>query len=267
MATVTRDDGVRIRYETLAPDAPGRPVVFVGDAGYGGWQWGWQAPAVAGPRPAVVYDHRGTGGSDAPPGPYASAPLVDDLRAVIDAAGVGRPHLVAAGFGGPVALRAVRAGLGVRSLTLLGTAASGTAAEGALDRLYAPPADRAALERTTRAAVTDRFGRTRPEVIESIVDWRADEDAGPGAVEAQVAAARGIDVDALYEVTAPALVVHGRSDGVWSVDAGRRLAADLPRGTVHAPDAGHLVGVEASRPVNDLLVGHVDDVDGVDGAP
>ncbi|MFC6766971.1 alpha/beta hydrolase, partial [Natrinema soli] len=32
----------------------GEPVVFVSEAGLGGWLWGWQHAAVAGPHEAVV---------------------------------------------------------------------------------------------------------------------------------------------------------------------------------------------------------------------
>jgi pimeloyl-ACP methyl ester carboxylesterase len=252
------NDGVDCYYETSGRSVGGRePVAFVGDAGYGAWQWGWQHRAVAGPRPVVVYDHRGTGRSDAPPGPYAPSDLVGDLGAVLGAAGIARPHLVGAGVGGLVALRAARSGaVTPRSLVLLGTAAAGQAPEAdALRGLYASPDDRPALRRATRRALSDAFVEAQPDVVERIVDWRAAEDAAPAAVDAQLAAARGIDLgDELYEVTTPALVIHGGADAAWPIASARSLAAGLPRGElVEADGAGHLVGVERSKLVGDRL--------------
>ncbi|MFB6219027.1 MAG: alpha/beta fold hydrolase [Halobacteriaceae archaeon] len=243
MPTATRD-GVSLYYET---EGSGEGVAFVAEAGLGAWSWGWQHRAVAGPYRALVYDHRGTGRSDAPEGPYTVDELAADLRAVVRDAGLGRPHLVGLGLGGMVALRYARE-YGARTLTLAGTAASGDRAD--TDALV--DADEADL-------LSSAFRAANPEVVAGIAEWRAEEDAAPDARRAQAAAVSGFEAGPLYEVTAPALVVHGGSDAVVPVEAGRALAADLPGGEVHTFDgAGHLVTVERSRPVNDRLVGHLE---------
>jgi len=57
-------------------------------------------------------------------------------------------------------------------------------------------------------------------------------------------------------VTTPALVVHGTADAVWPPERGEALAENLPRGRFEPlSGAGHLVHVERSRVVNDLLTG------------
>ena len=64
-----------------------------------------------------VYDRRGRGGSgDAPE--YSLDREVEDLRAVLAAAGPDRPHVLGHSFGGVVALRAAVGGTPMRSLTL-----------------------------------------------------------------------------------------------------------------------------------------------------
>jgi pimeloyl-ACP methyl ester carboxylesterase len=262
-------EGVEVHYRTTGGTGDGdgtgggefAPVAFAGDAGYGAWQWGWQHRALTGRRRAIVFTYRGTGRSDAPPGPYALADLVADLRAVLDAAGTARPHLVGAGLGGLVALRATLGDLRPRSLTLLGTAASGANIEA--DRLRAPPSDPAAIEASLEAALSPGFRSAQPEVVEQIVAWRADEDAAPDAWAAQTAALEGVDLsDRLYEVSVPALVIHGGADPVWPADRGAALAEGLPRGSyVRADGARHLVGVERSRAVNDRFVGFLADVE------
>ena len=239
-------------------------VVFVGDLGYGAWQWGWQYPAVTGPYTAVVMELRGTGRSDSPAGPYTISTLVSDIMAVLSDAEITSAHLVGAGLGGMIGLAAAREHARVRSLTMIGTAPAATArgqnVETDLEMLWAPPTDRELLAESLEIAVSSSFHDTHPDVIDRIVEWRVDEDAPRAAWESQLAAVREFDLtDSLYEITVPTLVVHGMADAVWSPIAGEKLATELPRGEwVPIEDAGHLVHIEASKVVNDILVGFLD---------
>jgi pimeloyl-ACP methyl ester carboxylesterase len=243
--------GVSLYYET---DGDGETVAFVGDLGYGGWQWGWQHAAVAGPFESLVYDQRGAGRSDAPDGPYSVGLLAQDLECVLADADVRSAHLVGAGLGGMVALQAALSTRRVESLALFGTAASGAGLD--LDPLAADPDDREALRASTEAAVGGRFRERHPDAIDRIVHWRGEEDAAPDAWRAQAAAVTDFDVrDRLHEVTVPALVCHGTADAVWPLARGEALADDLPRGEFTALEgAGHLAHVEQSKVVNDHLL-------------
>ena len=259
MPRATNDaDGVSLYYEAVGGDGgEGDPetVAFVGDAGFGAWQWGWQHAALAGPYRTLVADLRGAGRSDAPPGPYSVSDLAADLDAVLADAGVRTAHIVGAGLGGMVALRAARAGSRVRSLALFGTAASGDVADPSA--YYADPSDEAALRESLSAMLSPEFLDERPDEADRITAWRAEGDAAPDAFEAQAAAVEEFDLaDSLYEVTTPALVVHGTADAAWPVEAGRELADGLPRGEFFGVEgAGHLVHAEASAAVNDRLLG------------
>ncbi|ELZ95084.1 3-oxoadipate enol-lactonase [Haloferax mucosum ATCC BAA-1512] len=250
-------DGVELYYDS---DGDGDPVVFVGDAGYGAWQWGWQHAAVAGPFESVVVDLRGSGRSDAPAGPYAVETLVSDLVAVLADADIRKAHLVGLGLGGMVALEAARTTSRVRSLVLVGTAASG--AEIDPEPLYGAPGDPHELRESLAPALSEDFRTAQPDVGDQIVEWRQLEDADPDAWAAQAAALAAYDAGPLYDVTVPTLVVHGGDDPVWPADGGRALADDLPRGQFESFDgARHLVTVEQSRVVNDAIVGFLESLD------
>ena len=146
----TSNSGVTLHYETTG-DGP--TVVFVNDAGYGAWLWGWHHDAVAGPYEALVWDLRGTGESDAPAGPYDVATLAADLEAVLGDHGVRSAHLVGAGLGGMVALEHAREYARAGTLTLLGTTADGSQVDrDALDALAAPLDDPDALWDSLRGA-------------------------------------------------------------------------------------------------------------------
>jgi len=245
---------VSLYYEV---DGEGETIVFLGDVGYGAWQWGWQHGGLSGPFETLVTDLRGAGRSDAPPGPYAVDELVADVQAVLDDHGERRVHVVGAGLGGMVALELARLSTRPRSLALLGTAPVG--ADLTLDPLFGAPDDPDALESSLAAALSRDFIEAHPDAITQMVEWRAAEDATREAWDAQAAAVEAFDIsDRLYEVDCPALVVHGADDAVWPVDYGHRLAENLPRGEFVELDAGHLVGIERSREVNDRLFGHVE---------
>lgn len=245
------DDGTGLYYETAGS---GETVAFVGDVGFGAWQWSWQHAALAGPYEVLVTDLRGCGRSDAPPGPYDVATLATDLRAVLGDHGARRAHLVGAGLGGMVALRVALDASRPASVALVGTAAAG--ADLPLDPLFAPPDDSDALAASLRAACSEAFLAAHPDAVDRIVEWRAAEDADRTAWEAQAAAATGFDLrDRLHEVTTPALVLHGTADAVCPPGAGRRLAEGLPRGTFEPVDgAGHLATVDTAAAVNDRIL-------------
>lgn len=256
MATTITPDGQTLYYETAGT---GETVALVGDAGFGAWQWAWQFDRLAGPYKALVWDMRGTGRSDAPPGPYTVDTLADDLEAVLDAIEGRRIHLVGAGLGGMVALRYARRAGNVASLALFGTAPDGSRLDkSALRDLYAPTDDAQALRDSLTGAFSADF-LADEERVSRICDWRAAEDAPPAAVDAQVAAMTGFEAGPLHELTVPALVCQGSADPVVPVAVGQGLASDLPRGTFEPVAGKRLCFIEHSRAVTDRLFTFLDD--------
>ncbi len=241
----------------------GPPVVFVPTAGYGPWQWAWQYQAVVSGFSPIVYHGRGTGNSDAPAGPYTVAELADDLEAVLQAANARKAHAIGFGLGGMVALEHAHRYGRVRSLVLISTTPGGPEATRPtrISALGAPRDDRTALTQSLQQALSEEFRQRHPDAIEQIVTWRTEEDANTESWEAGAAAFQQYERDwPLYEMTRPTLVVHGTADAVVPLDNARTLATELPNGQlVTYPEAGHLVTVERSRPLNDRIRGTLED--------
>jgi pimeloyl-ACP methyl ester carboxylesterase len=253
MPTAMRD-GTRLQYRA---DGDGETVAFVPDIGVGPWLWGWQHAALAGPYETLTWAMRGTGGSDPPAGPLSVATLANDLDAVLADHGTKSVHLVGSGLGAMVALQYARNSGRVRKLALLAGAATGDAYDP--DPLFADPADPDTRRESLSTALSAEFRAEQPDVLDGIAGWRADEDADRESWQYQRAALDGFDAGPLYEVDHPTLVVVPGADELLDPTAGRRLAEELPRGeTVGYPDAGHFVGIERSRPVNDALLGFFD---------
>lgn len=260
MPTAT-NRGVELRYER---SGSGAAVVFVPTLGYGPWQWSWQFPAVAGPFEAIAPVLRGTPPSDAPAGPYDVATLADDLEAVLADAGVGRAHLVGFGLGGHVVLEHAASYDRARSLALLGTTPGdpdATPPADVVDGLFAPRDDRDALRSTLDPVLSTAFRARHEDVLDGVVDWRAEEDATRDGWEAQAPAFEDWERDwPPYEVTEPTLVLHGADDRIVPSTSAEALADQFPDVTVETfDDAGHLVTVERSRPVNDRLLGFLEE--------
>lgn len=246
MHTTDAPDGVTLRYASAGP-TDGETIALVGEAGFGPWQWGWQHGRLGSFRTLAV-DLRGVG-TDAPPGPYSVATLAADLDAVLADAGVRRVHLLGFGLGGMVCLRHAREYGRARSLTLVGTAASGDAVDReAFEQLFEAPD-------ALSAAFTPAFRGARPDLLERVVEWRRAEDPPTEVRGAQLAAATSFDAGPLYELGVPCLVLHAVDDPVVPVSAGEAIADGLPVCAFETVEGRRLAHVEHSVAVNDRVDG------------
>lgn len=245
----TTRDGTTLHYELAgpdaAPDAPGW-VVLLGEAGLGPWQWGWQHDALATTCRTLVCEYRGHGSSGGSPDSVRT--LAADVEAVLRDAGADRVSLVGVGLGGMVALRYAREFDRARRLVLCGTAASGEAVDpGAFESLFESPD---ALD----GLFSPAFCEARPDLAERIADWRREEDAPEPVREAALEAMEAFDAGPLYELSIPALVLHGLADPVVAREAGESLAEGLPRGRFEAVEGRHLCHAEHAAAVTDELL-------------
>lgn len=255
MPNATRD-GVSIDY---AVDGDGPTVLLLEGLGYGRWMWRWLTEELAGEYEVIRPDNRGTGGSDAPEGPYSIAELAADAAAVLDDHGVDRAHVCGASMGGMIAQELTLTDERVASLVLLCTSPGGedaaeTPAE-VREHIFNPPPDADPRERVRylmEPAVSDGFYEREPELVERIVDWRLAGDATPAGRQAQAAAVAGFDAtDRLDAIDAPTLVAHGTDDRVLPVENAELLSRHLPHAAVELYDGGpHLFFIEERDAVN-----------------
>jgi 3-oxoadipate enol-lactonase len=102
MPDVTTDDGVNIAYSGWGR-RDRSPVVMIQGLGVDGRGWALQRGAFGRRHRCIAVDNRGTGHSDAPPGPYDLQRMAEDVVAVLDDAGIERAHVVGASMGGVIA--------------------------------------------------------------------------------------------------------------------------------------------------------------------
>jgi pimeloyl-ACP methyl ester carboxylesterase len=235
--------GVRIAWER---QGAGEPVLLVHGLGYARWGWEPVVGALAEAHEVVLFDNRGIGESDAPPGPYSVADLADDAVAVLDAAGLERAHVLGTSLGGMVALQvALDQPERVDRLVLACTTPGGAEAAPMPDRTVRLLTEAQALpaEVALRRFVENAFGPDPDSAqIERIMRHRIATAQSPAAWGAQAAAGAGFDVWArLGEIRARTLVLTGDEDAVVDPVNSQLLADRIPNARLEVyPGAGHL---------------------------
>ncbi|MFB6361103.1 MAG: alpha/beta fold hydrolase [Halobacteriales archaeon] len=254
-------EGVSLAYETGGP-VDGDPVVLIEGLGYSRWMWRWQRESLEGRYRTVLPDNRGTGESDAPPGPYSMDQFTADLDAVLADAGVEAGHLVGASLGGMIAQQYALEYDRAASLVLLCTTHGGESAvpipPDIQDQILNVPADldeRQSIKYKMRPAMTDEFWEENLDLIERIVDWRLETDAPERARQAQAAAVQGFDVaDRIGELSLPVLVMHGTADRVVPIENARRLHERFDRSELELFEGGpHLFFIEQADRVDERI--------------
>jgi pimeloyl-ACP methyl ester carboxylesterase len=248
-----------IAYQVVG-DGPLDLVLVLGFASHIELQW--ESPAfaqfferISSFSRLIIFDKRGTGLSD----PIAEVPTleqrVDDVRAVMDAAGSERAALFGISEGGPMSvLFAATHPDRVTALVLYGAMGRTTEAP---DYPWASPAE------ALREAATEFIAPYWGQHAEGMVELFAPSLAGdPGAVEFTARLERSaaspamvqqifemfLDIDVraiLPTIHVPTLVLHRRGDRVVNRRAGEELAKQIPDaryvelpGIDHVPWAG-----------------------------
>jgi 3-oxoadipate enol-lactonase len=246
------------------PDAP--PVLLIMGLGGSARVWFRLLPHLVARYRTLLFDNRGTGGSDPVAGPLSMDAMVADAVAVLDAAGVERAHVIGVSMGGMIAQHlALERRDRVASLVLGCTTAGGR--RGAPPwRLLAASALRPVLgaERTwpliAPALFAERTRRERPQRVADDLRQRRLDDTASRTLYAQLAAVVGHDTRAALPALAglPTLVLHGAEDALVPVARGRELAALIPGAClVVIPGAGHVMTTDAEDAVARAIVDHL----------
>jgi pimeloyl-ACP methyl ester carboxylesterase len=218
----------------------GPPLLLIHGLGYARWGWEPVVERLARSFDVLLFDNRGVGESDAPPGPYTAEAMAADAVQVLDEAGVDRAHVVGTSLGGMVAQElALRWPARVDRLVLACTTPGGPKAfpmpQRTVDLMTARATMREyvenALEPDPRPELVDRILVHRERTAQPFEHWAAQAAAG-AAFDAH---------DRLGSVAAPTLVQHGYGDVVVDPRNADLLAAAIPgaRTSVY-PGAGHL---------------------------
>jgi 3-oxoadipate enol-lactonase len=252
-------DAVRLAATWDGP--PDAPVLVLGNSlGTTGEVWAPQVPVLARHFRVLRYEHRGHGGSPAPPGPYRIADLGADVLDLLDAAAVARAAYCGISLGGMVGMwlaahapeRITALGLCCTSAYLapervwLDRAASvraggmGAIAEAVATRWFTP--DFMSREPAVVAGVTGILRTVIPEGYAGCCEAIAAMDLRP----------------VLRSVSAPTLVVAGAEDPATPPWHGAVISRAIPGARLRVIRGGaHLANVSQAAEVTTALLGHL----------
>ncbi|MCT4495477.1 3-oxoadipate enol-lactonase [Bosea minatitlanensis] len=256
----TRIDGRLVHWRESGPlDAPA--VVLVNSLGTDFRIWDAVAAALSRDWRVVVYDKRGHGLSEVPPGPYAIADFTGDLLALADRLGLERFALIGLSIGGLIGQDlALRRPERLTALVLADTAPKVGTAESWSGRI-------AAVRRGGLAAIADpvmerwftpAFHRGRPD---DLAGWRNALLRQPAdGYVATCEALRDADLTAaIGGIRVPTLAVAGDGDLSTPPDLVRAMAERIPgAGFALIEGCGHIPPVEQPARLVALAGGHLE---------
>ena len=245
----------------------GAPVLLIMGLGYTSVMWHRIRPALAQRYRTVAFDNRGVGLSDVPPGPYSIATMASDAAAVLDAAGVSSAHIFGVSMGGMIAQEfALQYPKRTRSLILGCTSPGGPSAVRAKSKVIDVLLMRGMTPEQAREAILPYIydANTPREKIEEDVSLRQPWLPSPEGYMAQL---QGIlawkGYSRIAQITAPTLVIHGKSDALVPPGNGELIAKRIP-GTrlVLLEHASHLFLTDQTqasyKEILEFLLSHAD---------
>jgi 3-oxoadipate enol-lactonase len=257
------NQGARIYWDE---QGKGEPVLLIMGLGYPSYLWHRTRPALKERYRTIALDNRGSGQSDAPPGPYSIALMASDAAAALDAAGVESAHVFGLSMGGMIAQEfALQYPARVRSLILGCTAPGGPnavrAEKNVTEILMARNMSPEDAARAMRPYIYDPA--TPLDRIEEDLAIRRQWFPRPEAYMAQLQGIFAWEAYArLDRIAAPTLVIHGQSDQLVPAGNGELIAARISGAKlVMLPRASHIFTTdqpEASQhAIMDFLGGQV----------
>jgi 3-oxoadipate enol-lactonase len=209
----------------------------------------------------VRFDHRGHGGSPAPPGPYEIADLAGDVLALMDDLGLERASYCGVSLGGMVGMwLGANAPERIDRLVLICTSAHMPPASMWQERAAAVLAARttegiadAVVERWLTPEFADEHPEARARLRAMLVA------ADPDGYAACCGAIERMDLRGeLARIVAPTLVISGADDLATPVEHQRLIAGAIPgaRHEIVSP-AAHIAPVQQPEAINRLIGEHL----------
>jgi len=250
VGTAIMPDGTAIPYEIHAVrDNPRRRIALIHSLAMNRAFWHPVAGRLADDAEVLVYDCRGHGDADKPPGPYTVELFADDLATLLDAVSWDSAVVAGASMGGSVALAfAARHAARTRGLGLVDTTA-----------WYGDGAPVAWEERARRALndglaslvdfqttrwFGDGFRAARPEVVEAAVSVFLANDVHAYAESCRMLGALDLR-GALPGIGVPARILVGEEDYGTPPGMSESMKAAIAGATLRVlPKARHLTPLE-----------------------
>jgi 3-oxoadipate enol-lactonase len=250
------NQGVKIYWEE---QGQGAPILLIMGLGWTSDLWYRTRPVLATRYRTIIFDNRGVGRSDVPPGPYSITQMASDAAAVLDAAGIESAHIFGMSMGGMIAQEfALQYPKRVRSLILGCTAPGGPEAVRAEPEVLQILMLRGVDPEVAAQAISPFIYHpaTPKERIEEDMALRRTWFPTAEGYFAQLQAIMGWEAySRLAQIAAPTLVIHGDSDQLVPPANAQLIASRIPGANlVMIPQTSHILTTDQQEPVHRALL-------------
>ncbi len=242
------------------------PILLIMGLGYASAMWYRTRSALSQHFRTIAFDNRGVGLSDVPPGPYSIPTMASDAAAVLDAAGIARAHIFGVSMGGMIAQEfALQYPARTRSLILGCTSPGGPLAVRAESKVVDILLARGMTPEEARDAILPYIydAATPREKIDEDTRVRERWLPTPAGYMAQLQAILAWEgYSRIAQITAPTLVIHGKSDALVPPGNGELIAGRIPGAKlILLEHASHLFLTDqteqAHQAILEFLLSHV----------
>jgi pimeloyl-ACP methyl ester carboxylesterase len=239
--------GVRIWYEIHGRKEAVQTVLFLSGAGGDLTLWQSQLTAMASEFRLIALDHRGSGKSDRPDGPYSAEMMAGDLFAVLRQEGITSTVLVGFSMGGLIAQKFFSLHPDMVSHLVLMNCSLGSGNPDTVlpDSqvinmfLYYPALT---LEDCCRNTVDYLFGpdleQENPKKYKEFLDYSSNNNQGiPFQIPILMSEETFLDIEAARRI--PVMVILSSSDPVTPPENGEAFKKHLPHAEIEYLDGHH----------------------------
>jgi pimeloyl-ACP methyl ester carboxylesterase len=255
---------VRTWYEE---QGAGEPVVLIGGLSSTVETWGRLADLLAERYRVIRPDNRGSGRTRVEPesGDRSMSAFADDLRALLDALGLDRVHLVGASMGGMIVQQfATTWPERLLSLTIACSHCGGkvavAAGEETVRKLFAASSggDSATIRRGLEVVAHPESFTLRREALDYYQWTKETWPHSAEEIQRRAGAIAGWDVsEAIRSIRVPTLVITGAQDILVPVENSRRIAERIPGARLALIEGGgHIFFLEQADAVARELIAH-----------
>lgn len=248
--------GQRMRHLKAGTDKPGTPILMIHGFGADMTTWMFNQGALAEEQPVYAVDLPGHGGSTKEVRDASAAGLAATVLGYMDAAGIGRAHLVGHSLGGAIAIEiARRAPDRVAALTLIAPAGLGAEISGEfIDGFIGE--SRARKLRPVLEMLVANPEMVTAEMVEEVLKFKRLDgalDALRAVAEANFSggAQRASLREALADIKVPVGIVWGEGDRILPAAHADGLPETIRVTRIAA--AGHIPHMEKAAEVNEAI--------------
>jgi pimeloyl-ACP methyl ester carboxylesterase len=230
--------------------------------------WYFNMPELSRHFHILTLDNRGAGKSDKPDQEYSATVFAQDLKAVLDAAGINKTVLLSLSMGGLIAQEFYHLYPGYVEALILGCTGVGLGdpdyikpEQEVLDILYEERKAETLYQLAGKWVdifYHPQYGKDRQKIIKvqyDILNNPAHQPEYAYKRQLEACTVKVFNSPRLKNIKVPTLIIHGDADKIWPLENARYLAKHIPNSKLEIiPNSAHMFFIEKKEIFHRLVI-------------